>query len=256
MSKRHFLDFEQPIAELESKIDELRYVQTESAVDISDEIGRLSSQEPAAHARHLFQPHALAGDADRAPPAAALHAGLRQRDLHRVPGTARRPPLRRRPVHRRRPGALQRPGLHGAGPPEGPRHQGAHGAQLRHVAPRGLPQGAAADEAGREVRPAGVHLRRHARRLPRHRRRGARPVRGHRPQHLRDGAAGGAHRQHHHRRGRLRRRAGHQRGRPGADAAVLGLLGDLARGLRVHPVEDLRAGAATPPRRWASPRTG
>ncbi len=44
MSKRHFLDFEQPIAELESKIDELRYVQSESAVDISDEIGRLGQK--------------------------------------------------------------------------------------------------------------------------------------------------------------------------------------------------------------------
>ena len=41
MSKRHFLEFEQPIAELESKIDELRYVQNESAVDISEEISRL-----------------------------------------------------------------------------------------------------------------------------------------------------------------------------------------------------------------------
>ena len=41
MSKRHFLDFEQPIAELDSKIEELRYVQNESAVDISDEIERL-----------------------------------------------------------------------------------------------------------------------------------------------------------------------------------------------------------------------
>ena len=44
MSKRHFLDFEQPIAELESKIDELRYVQNESAVDISDEIDRLGQK--------------------------------------------------------------------------------------------------------------------------------------------------------------------------------------------------------------------
>lgn len=44
MSKRHFLDFEQPIAELESKIEELRYVQNESAVDISDEIDRLSAK--------------------------------------------------------------------------------------------------------------------------------------------------------------------------------------------------------------------
>ena len=41
MSKKTFLDFEQPIAELESKIEELRYVQTESAVDISTEIDQL-----------------------------------------------------------------------------------------------------------------------------------------------------------------------------------------------------------------------
>ncbi|MFZ4651378.1 MAG: acetyl-CoA carboxylase carboxyltransferase subunit alpha [Rubrivivax sp.] len=44
MSKRHFLEFEQPIAELETKIDELRYVQNESAVDISEEIDRLSQK--------------------------------------------------------------------------------------------------------------------------------------------------------------------------------------------------------------------
>jgi len=44
MSKRHFLEFEQPVAELESKIEELRYVQSESAVDISDEIDRLGKK--------------------------------------------------------------------------------------------------------------------------------------------------------------------------------------------------------------------
>jgi acetyl-CoA carboxylase carboxyl transferase subunit alpha len=44
MSKRHFLEFEQPVAELEAKIDELRYVQNESAVDISEEIDRLSKK--------------------------------------------------------------------------------------------------------------------------------------------------------------------------------------------------------------------
>jgi len=38
VSKKNFLDFEQPIAELDKKIEELRYVQVESAVDISDEI--------------------------------------------------------------------------------------------------------------------------------------------------------------------------------------------------------------------------
>ena len=44
MSKRHFLEFEQPVAELEAKIEELRYVQNESAVDISEEIDRLSKK--------------------------------------------------------------------------------------------------------------------------------------------------------------------------------------------------------------------
>jgi acetyl-CoA carboxylase carboxyl transferase subunit alpha len=44
MSKRHFLEFEQPIADLDAKIEELRYVQNESAVDISDEIGRLDEK--------------------------------------------------------------------------------------------------------------------------------------------------------------------------------------------------------------------
>ncbi len=44
MAKRTFLDFEQPIAELEAKIEELRYVQTESAVDISAEIEQLSKK--------------------------------------------------------------------------------------------------------------------------------------------------------------------------------------------------------------------
>ena len=44
MAKRTFLDFEQPIAELETKIEELRYVQTESAVDISEEIEQLGKK--------------------------------------------------------------------------------------------------------------------------------------------------------------------------------------------------------------------
>ena len=44
MAKRTFLDFEQPIADLEEKIEELRYVQTESAVDISAEIEQLSKK--------------------------------------------------------------------------------------------------------------------------------------------------------------------------------------------------------------------
>ena len=42
--KTSFLDFEQPIAELEQKIEELRFVQDDSAVDISTEIERLSKK--------------------------------------------------------------------------------------------------------------------------------------------------------------------------------------------------------------------
>jgi len=39
-----FLDFEQPIAELEAKIEELRHVTSESKVNIKDEIGRLQAK--------------------------------------------------------------------------------------------------------------------------------------------------------------------------------------------------------------------
>jgi acetyl-CoA carboxylase carboxyl transferase subunit alpha len=47
MSKTTFLDFEQPIAELETKIEELRFVQDDSAVDISEEIERLQKKSQA-----------------------------------------------------------------------------------------------------------------------------------------------------------------------------------------------------------------
>src|ERR1700741_3077912 len=74
MSKRHFLDFEQPVAELETKIEELRYVQSESAVDISEEIDRLGKKslqltkdiyaslspwQVTQIARHPQRPHTL-----------------------------------------------------------------------------------------------------------------------------------------------------------------------------------------------------
>ena len=45
--KTTFLDFEQPIAELEQRIEELRFVQDDSAVDISEEIGRLTKKSQA-----------------------------------------------------------------------------------------------------------------------------------------------------------------------------------------------------------------
>ena len=47
MAKMTFLDFEQPIAELETKIEELRFVQDDPAVDISEEIERLQKKSQA-----------------------------------------------------------------------------------------------------------------------------------------------------------------------------------------------------------------
>jgi acetyl-CoA carboxylase carboxyl transferase subunit alpha len=40
----NFLDFERPIAELEAKIDELRYVSNDSEININDEISRLQAK--------------------------------------------------------------------------------------------------------------------------------------------------------------------------------------------------------------------
>jgi acetyl-CoA carboxylase carboxyl transferase subunit alpha len=59
MTKTTFLNFEQPIAELDGKIEELRFVQDDSAVDISEEIDRLA-EKPAADQRHLRQADAVA----------------------------------------------------------------------------------------------------------------------------------------------------------------------------------------------------
>jgi acetyl-CoA carboxylase carboxyl transferase subunit alpha len=72
--KTTFLDFEQPIAELEGKIEELRFVQDDSALDISEEIarlqkksqgltkdiyGKLSAWQIAQVARHPQRPYTL-----------------------------------------------------------------------------------------------------------------------------------------------------------------------------------------------------
>ena len=39
-----YLDFEQPIAELDGKIEELRHLSTESGINIADEVARLRSK--------------------------------------------------------------------------------------------------------------------------------------------------------------------------------------------------------------------
>ena len=74
MSKTTFLSFEQSIAELETKIEELRFVQEDSAVDISEEIdklhqksqqltkdiyGKLTPWQVSQIARHPQRPYTL-----------------------------------------------------------------------------------------------------------------------------------------------------------------------------------------------------
>ena len=72
--KTTFLEFEQPVAELEAKIEELRFVQDDSALDISEEIqclqkksqaltkdiyAKLSPWQVAQVARHAQRPYTL-----------------------------------------------------------------------------------------------------------------------------------------------------------------------------------------------------
>ena len=72
--KTTFLEFEQPVAELENRIEELRFAQDDSAVDISEEIqrltkrsqtltkeiyGKLTSWQVAQVARHPQRPYTL-----------------------------------------------------------------------------------------------------------------------------------------------------------------------------------------------------
>jgi acetyl-CoA carboxylase carboxyl transferase subunit alpha len=43
--KLNFLDYEQPIAELEAKIDELRYMSSDTNLNITDEIQTLQQKK-------------------------------------------------------------------------------------------------------------------------------------------------------------------------------------------------------------------
>ena len=77
---------------------------------------------------------------------------------------------------------------------------------------------------------------------------GARHRRGDRPLDRADDPPADADRDRHHRRRRLGRGAGDRRRRRRHRARERGLLGDLARGLRLDPVADGRRGAGG--RRW------
>jgi acetyl-CoA carboxylase carboxyl transferase subunit alpha len=171
--KTTFLDFEQPIAELEAKIEELRFVQDDSAVDISEEIARLEQKnygltkdiysklspwQCALVARHPQRPYTLDY---------VEHIFTDFEELHGDRGFADDKAIV---------GGLAR--FNGQ-PCMVIGHQKGRDTKEKIFRNFGMPRPRATarpapDEAGREVRPAGVHLRRYAGCLPGHRCRGAR----------------------------------------------------------------------------------
>ena len=178
-----FLDFEKPIAELEGKIEELRHLSNAGDLNIAEEVaqlqgkadrllrqtyGKLTPWQKTQVARHPDRPHfgdyvgaliddftPLAGDRTFAEDRAIM-GGL---------------------------GRFRGRSVVVLGHEKGTDTDLARAPQFRHGAAGGLSQGAAADGAGRPLPPAGADAGRHARRLSRHRRRGARPGRGDRALH-------------------------------------------------------------------------
>src|SRR4026208_1420054 len=136
--KTTFLEFEQPIAELENRIEELRFGQDDSAVDISEEIqrltkrsqsltkdiyGKLNPWQVAQVARHPQRPYTLDYIQTLFPHLEELHGarapaepvpdGLQPDAVRALRGAARRPRVRRRSLDRGRPRPLRRRALHG-----------------------------------------------------------------------------------------------------------------------------------------------
>lgn len=97
----NFLDFERPIAELEAKIDELRYVGTDSDVNINEEVARLknkseeltksifsklSAWQVAQVARHPMRPYTADYLEMLAPDFQELHGDRMYADDHAIIG--------------------------------------------------------------------------------------------------------------------------------------------------------------------------
>ena len=98
-----YLDFEKPIAELETRVAELKETASSSDdIDIDAEVGRLEAKSAKLLARHLRQADTVAEGAGRAASRAAALQGLSRRDRGRFRAAGRRPGLRRRPGDHRR----------------------------------------------------------------------------------------------------------------------------------------------------------
>jgi acetyl-CoA carboxylase carboxyl transferase subunit alpha len=152
---RHVLEFEKPLAQLENQIHELEAMQAAKQVDYSKELRqlrsnytsllrktyeKLSAWETVQVARHPQRP--LFRD----------YVDMICREFRELHGD------RRFGDDRAIQCGLARLGGHKVmliGYPQGPRYQGKGRLLLRPGPPRGLPQGAAVHEAGREIRHPG-----------------------------------------------------------------------------------------------------
>ena len=134
--KQTFLEFEQPIAELEAKIEELRYVQDDSALDISEEITRLQKKSNSLTKEIYAKLNAVADRAGRAPPAAAVHARLRARLVRRVSRSCTAIALFATMPRSSAGSRASAADGDGDRPSERPRHQGEAVPQFRHAASR------------------------------------------------------------------------------------------------------------------------
>jgi acetyl-CoA carboxylase carboxyl transferase subunit alpha len=223
-----FLDFEQPIAELEARLEELAHLTPDGAVNVEEEIGRLRARSQQLTrsifanltpwqitqlARHPQRPYALDYIAALCTDFHELHGDrMYADDMAIIGGPAR---LNGEAVmvigHQKGRDTKERVRRnYGMPKPEGYRKA----LRLMKMAEKfGMPIITLIDTPGR---------------VPRRWFGGTQPERGDRAESLRDGDDSRADRQHRDRRGRIRRRAGHRRLRPAADAAILDLFGDLA----------------------------
>ncbi len=79
-----FLEFEQPIAELEAKIEELKFLGDRCERQYFRGNQALTVEKPRIDDEHFCELEPLADYSTRAPPAATLYARLRRDDLHRL----------------------------------------------------------------------------------------------------------------------------------------------------------------------------
>ena len=243
--KTTFLDFEQPIAELEAKIEELRFVQDDSAVDISEEIERLSKKsqqltkdlyanltpwQVSQIARHPQRPYTFDYVSELFTDFHELHGDRTfADDLSIVGGLARFNGQACMVIGHQKGRDTKERALRNFGMPRPEGYRKAE--RLMRLAEKfGLPiftfidtpgayPGIGAEERG-QSEAIGRNLYVMA--------------------ELQD-----ADHRDDHRRRRLGRRAGDRRGRQRADAAILDLFGDFAGRLRVDSVEERGEGAGS-----------